>query len=82
MHEHILRILEEDEELEIVHLLLKNKVPNVNIIGVYLDCKKDVIKTERVWSKLVGKVEVALSRGEEEIIMGDLKSPKIKGSRN
>ena len=75
VHEHILRIPEEDEELEIVHLLLKSTVPNVNIIGVYLDCEKDVIKTERVWSKLVGKVEVALSRGEEVIIMGDLNRP-------
>ena len=38
-------------------------------------CEKDVIKTERVWSKLVGKVEVALSRGEEVILMGDLNRP-------
>ena len=54
MHEHILRIPEEDEELEIVHLLLKNTVPNINIIGAYLDGGKDVIKTERVRSKLTG----------------------------
>ena len=44
VHKHILRIPQEDEELEIVHLLLKSTVPNVNIIGVYLDCRKDVIK--------------------------------------
>ena len=72
VHEHILRIPEENEELEIVHLLLKNTVPNVNIIGVYLDCEKDVIKTECVWSKLEGKVEVALIRVKEVILMGDL----------
>ena len=75
MHEHILRIPEEDEELEIVHLLLKNTVPNVNIIGAYLDGEKDVIKTERVWAKLTGKIEIALCRGEEVILMGDLKRP-------
>ena len=44
------------------------------IFGVYLDCEKDIIKTEHVWSKL-GKVEVALSRGEEVILMGDLNRP-------
>ena len=57
VHEHVLRIPEEDEELEIIHLLIKNTVPNTNVIGVYLDCEKDAIQTERVWSKLVGKVE-------------------------
>ena len=65
MHEHVLRIPEEDKELEIIHMLVKNTVPNTNIIGVYLDCEKDAIKTERVWTKLVAKVETALGRGEE-----------------
>ena len=55
-----------------MHLLLKNTIPNINIIGAYLDCEKDVIKTERVWSKLTGRIEIALSRGEEVILMGDL----------
>ena len=75
MHEHILRIPEEDEELEIVQLLLKNTIPNINIIGAYIDCEKDVIKTERVWSKLTGRIEIAISRGEEVILMGDLNRP-------
>ena len=48
VHEHILRIPEEDDELEIVHLLLKNTVPNVNIIGAYQDGGKNIIKTDRV----------------------------------
>ena len=50
-------------------LLVKNTVPNTNTIGVYLDCEKDAIKTERVWTKLVGKVETALGRGEEVILI-------------
>ena len=75
MHEHILRIPEEDKELEIIHLLVKNTVPNTNIIRVYLDCEKDAIKTERVWTKLVGKVETALGRGEEVILIGDFNRP-------
>ena len=75
IHKHILRIPEKDEELEFVYLLLKNTIPNVNIIGAYLDGEKDVIKTERVWSKLTGRIEIALSRGEEVILMGDLNRP-------
>ena len=71
VHEHVLRIPEEDKELEIIHLLIKNTVPNTNIIGVYLDCKKDSIKTECLWTKLIGKVETALGRGEEVILIGD-----------
>ena len=47
----------------------------MNIIGAYLDCEKDVIKTERVWSKLTGRIEIALGRGEEVILMGDLNRP-------
>ena len=75
VHKHILRIPEEDDKLEIMHLLLKNTIPNVNIIGAYLNGERDVIKTERVWSKLTGRIEIALSRGEEVIIMGDLNRP-------
>ena len=75
VHEHILRIPEEDEELEIVHLLLKYTIPNINIIGAYLDCEKDIIKTKRIWSKLTGRIEIALGRGEEVILMGDLNRP-------
>ena len=58
-----------------MHLLLKNTIPNVNIIGAYLDCEKDVIKTEHVWSKLTGRIEIALGKGEEVILMGDLNRP-------
>ena len=51
--------------------MVKNTVSNTNIIGVYLDCEKDAIKTDCVWTKLVGKVETALGRGEEVILIGD-----------
>ena len=53
-----------------MHLLLKNTIPNINIIWAYLDGEKDVIKAECVWSKLIGRIEIALSRGEEVILMG------------
>jgi hypothetical protein len=75
VHEYILRIPEEDKELKIIHLLVKNTVPNTNIIGVCLDCKKDAIKTEHVWTKLVGKLETALRRGKEVILIGDFNRP-------
>ena len=58
-----------------MHLLLKNTILNVNIIGAYLDGEKDVIKTKRVWSKLTGLIEIALSRLEEVTLMGDLNRP-------
>ena len=33
----VLRIPDEDEELEVIHVLVKSTVPNLNIIGCYLD---------------------------------------------
>ena len=33
----VLRIPDEDAELEIIHILIKSTTPNLNIIGCYLD---------------------------------------------
>ena len=33
------------------------------------------LKPKRVWAKLVGRIEVALNRGEEVVLMGDLNRP-------
>ena len=41
----------------------------------FTDLLIDTIKTELVWSKLVRKVEIALSRGKEVILMGDFNRP-------
>ena len=63
--------------MEIIHLLLENTVPNINVIGAYLDGenKQDTTKTKRVWATLLGRIEVALNRGEEVVLMGDLNRP-------
>ena len=62
-----------DTYLEICNL---KKSSGHFILGyVYTNGGKDVIKTERVWSKLVGRIEITLSRGEEVILMGDLNRP-------
>ena len=55
----VLRIPDEDEELEVIHVLLKCTTPNLNIIGCYLDVesRQDNSTIERLWTKLV---EVAL----------------------
>ena len=73
----VLRIPDEDEELEVIHVLVKSTVPNLNIIGCYLDVesRQDNITVERIWTKLVSKVEVAVGRGEGVVLMGDMNRP-------
>ena len=60
-----LRIPDEDDELETIHLLLKKTNPNISIIGCYLDVESraDKVTLERVWSKLILKVKTTLGRG-------------------
>ena len=73
----IARVPEEDEELEIVHILLKHTTPNISIIGCYLDVesRSDNDKISRTWQKLVTKIDMAISRGEGVVVMGDLNRP-------
>ena len=57
----VLRIPDKDVELEIIHILVKSTIPNLIIIGCYLDVelRQDNNSIERVWTKLVSKIEVA-----------------------
>ena len=73
----VLRIPDEDVELEVIHILIKSTIPNLNIIGCYLDVesRQDNNSIERVWTKLVSKIEVAIGRGEGVVLMGDLNRP-------
>ena len=73
----VLRLPDVDEELEVIHVLVKCTNPNLNIIGCYLDVesRQDNSTIESVWTKLVSKVEVALGRGEGVVLMGDLNTP-------
>ena len=76
----IVRVPEENEELEIVHILLKHTTPNISILGCYLDVesRSDNDKTSRTWQKLVTKIDMAISRGEGVVVMGDLNRPLQK----
>ena len=60
-----------------IHILIKSTILNLNIIGCYLDVesRQDNNTIERVWTKLVSKIEVAIGRGEGVVLMGDLNRP-------
>ena len=40
-----------------------------------MESRQDNCTVERVWTKLVSKVDIALGRGEGVILMGDLNRP-------
>ena len=69
----IIRIPDENKDLEIVHLMIKNTNPTLHIVGVYLDCESRVRveDMEITWHKLVNKVKSILGRGEAVALHGD-----------
>ena len=77
MKGNVIRIPDEDESLEIVHLLINNTNPSLNVIAVYLDVEsrsdKDTIESN--WAKLVGKVNSIVERGEAVCLIGDFNRP-------
>ena len=54
----ILRVPDEDDELEVVHIIIKNTTPVCNVFGCYLDVesRSDQDKISRVWTNSVGKL--------------------------
>ena len=79
----IIRIPDENKDLEIVHLMIKNTNPALHIIGVYLDCESRVLvdDMEVTWHKLVNKVNSILGQGEAVALLGDfnraIDNPKV-----
>ena len=55
----ILRIPDEDEELEVVHIIIKYTTPVCNIFGCYLDVEStsDPDKISWIWHKLKWKID-------------------------
>ena len=51
---HIIRVPDEDPELEMVHLIIQKTVPHIHLFGVYLDgeSKLSKDKTEKILFKL------------------------------
>ena len=67
---HILRVPDEDDELEMVHLIIKNTSQVCNLFGCYLDVKSraDQDKVSRVLHKRRGKIDTAIDRVEGAIL--------------
>ena len=74
---HVLRVPDEDPDLEMDHLIIKNTVPHIHLFGVYLDgeAKLSNEKTEKIWSRLRSLIENAIENQEGIILMGDLNRP-------
>ena len=72
----VIRIPDESE-LEIVHLVIKDSNPVLNVIGVYLDVESrlNVEKVQSVWAQLTAKVDNILERGEAVNLIGDFNRP-------
>ena len=77
MRGHILRVPDEDKDLEMLHVIIKNTTPVCNVFARYLDVESRAIqdKTSKVWHKLQGKMDAAIERGEAAILIGDLNRP-------
>ena len=75
----VIRIPDESE-LEIVHLVIKDSNPVLNVIGVYLDVesRSNVEKVQSVWAQLTAKVDNILERGEAVNLIGDFNRPDSK----
>ena len=72
----VAKISDEKFEDEMVHLIIKNVTPTLNIIGVYLEVERgDRERTERVWSHLTVKINSIIERGESIALLGDMNRP-------
>ena len=59
-----------------VHLIVKNVTPTLNILGVYLEVERgDKERTERVWRHLSVKIDSIIERGESIALLGDMNRP-------
>ena len=70
----IIRIPDEDE-IELVHILIKTTTPMLNLIGVYLDCEgrdNDVDNSCRIMTKLTNKIQSILDKGQSVLLLGDM----------
>ena len=74
---HVIRVPDEDPDLEMIHLIIKKTVPHIHLFGVYLDGESKLSneKTEKIWSRLRSLIENAIVNQEGIILMGDLNRP-------
>ena len=73
----MLCVHDEDNKLDVVHIIIKNTTPVCNVFGCYLDVesRSDQDKISRVWHKLKWKIGTTIERGEGAILLGDLNRP-------
>ena len=78
---HVIRVPDEDEDLEMVHLIIKNTTPVCNVFACYLNIESrgTTDDTSKVWYKLQGKIDAAIRKGEAAILLGDLNRPLQTG---
>ena len=70
------KIPDEKFEDEIIHLVLKNVSPVLNILAVYLDVERgDKERCDRVWRHLTMKIKDIIERGESLVTLGDYNRP-------
>ena len=71
---HILHVPDEDVDLKMVHLIIKNTTLVCKVFACYLDVESRATqdKTSKVWHKLQGKMDAAIERSEAAILLGDL----------
>ena len=77
MKGHLIRVPDEDEHLEMVHLIIKNTTPVCNMFACYLGVESR--GTTDNTSKLQGKIDAAIQKGEAAILLGDLNRPLQTG---
>ena len=72
----VAKVSDEKFEDEMVHLIVKNVTPTLNIFGVYLEVERgDKERTERVWRHLSVKINSIIERGESIALLGDMNRP-------
>ena len=77
LHGNILRVPDEDAELDIVHIIIENIIPVFNVFGCYIvvESRSDQDKISRIWHKLKWKIDTTIEMGKGANLIGDLNRP-------
>ena len=73
----ILRVPNEDDELEVVHIIIKNRTHFCNVFCCYIDVesRSDQDKISKVCHKLKWKKKTTIERGKVVILIEDINRP-------
>ena len=77
----VLRVPDESD-LEMVHVIFKDTVPQLHIIAVYLDVERGKPEeVSRVWNILENKVHDLIESGSGVIVCGDFNRPSLTSEK-